>query len=109
MVGALTAVQSRLNGQLSTDIHNGIAAALISFGTGWIFVILACSFNRPDREGFKKYLARPAEPQIKTMGNPWWIGRWILRRYSKQRCTGYRSSYFHYLYRRRSDRIFNAG
>ena len=50
-VGALTAVQSRLNGQLSTDIHNGIAAALISFGTGWIFVILACIFNRPDREG----------------------------------------------------------
>ena len=45
IVGALTAVQSRLNGQLSTDIHNGIAAALISFGTGWIFVIAACLFN----------------------------------------------------------------
>ena len=51
VVGALTAVQSRLNGQLSTDIHNGIAAALISFGTGWIFVIAACLFNRPDRQG----------------------------------------------------------
>ena len=51
VVGALTAVQSRLNGQLSTDIHNGIAAALISFATGWIFVIAACLFNRPDRQG----------------------------------------------------------
>jgi len=54
VVGALTAIQSRLNGQLSTDIHNGIAAALISFGTGWIFVIAACLFNRPDREGLAK-------------------------------------------------------
>lgn len=53
VVGALTAVQSRLNGQLSTDIHNGIAAALISFGTGWIIVIVACLFNRPDREGLQ--------------------------------------------------------
>ena len=51
IVGALTAVQSRLNGQLSTDIHNGIAAALISFGTGWIFVIAFCLFNKPDRDG----------------------------------------------------------
>lgn len=51
VVGALTALQSRLNGQLSKDIHNGIAAALISFGTGWIFVIAICIFNRPDREG----------------------------------------------------------
>ena len=54
VVGALTAIQSRLNGQLSTDIHNGIAAALISFGTGWIFVIAACLFNRPDRDGLAK-------------------------------------------------------
>ena len=51
VVGALTSIQSRLNGQLSTDIHNGIAAALISFGTGWIFVIAACLFNPPDRQG----------------------------------------------------------
>ncbi len=53
VVGALTAVQSRLNGQLSTDIHNGIAAALISFATGWIVVIAFCLFNPPDRQGLK--------------------------------------------------------
>lgn len=50
-VGALTAIQSRLNGQLSTDIHNGIAAALISFATGGILVVVVCIFNRPDRQG----------------------------------------------------------
>jgi transporter family-2 protein len=67
VVGALTAVQSRLNGQLSTDIHNGIAAALISFGTGWIFVILACIFNRPDREGLRKIWQSLKARQLK----PW--------------------------------------
>lgn len=50
-VGTLTALQSRLNGQLSTDIHNGVGAALISFGSGWILLILICGFNRPDRNG----------------------------------------------------------
>jgi transporter family-2 protein len=67
VVGGLTAVQSRLNGQLSTDIHNGIAAALISFGTGWIFVILACIFNRPDREGLRKIWHSLKARQLK----PW--------------------------------------
>ena len=68
IVGALTAVQSRLNGQLSTDIHNGIAAALISFGTGWIFVIAFCVFNKPDRlglaniwSGLRKHTLKPWE------------------------------------------------
>jgi len=51
VVGALTAIQSRLNGQLSKDIHNGIAAALISFGTGWIVIIAICLVNKPDRVG----------------------------------------------------------
>ena len=68
IVGALTAIQSRLNGQLSTDIHNGIAAALISFGTGWIFVIAFCVFNKPDRlglvniwSGLRKHTLKPWE------------------------------------------------
>jgi len=51
VVGALTAIQSRLNGQLSTDIHNGIAAALISFGTGWVVIIVICLINKPDQVG----------------------------------------------------------
>ena len=51
VVGSLTSVQSRLNGQLSKDIHNGIAAALISFLTGWIFVTLVCLLWKPDRTG----------------------------------------------------------
>ena len=51
IIGSLTSVQSRLNGQLSKDIHNGIAAALISFLTGWLCVILVCLLWKPDRNG----------------------------------------------------------
>ena len=52
-VGALTAIQSRLNGQLSKDIHNGIAAALISFGTGWIVLIILCFGLKSERTGLR--------------------------------------------------------
>jgi len=50
-VGALTAVQSRLNGQLSKDIHNGIAAAIISFGTGWLVLFILCFGLKEERTG----------------------------------------------------------
>ena len=49
-VGALTAVQSRLNGQLSKDLHNGIAAALVSFGTGFIVLIFITLFMEKERK-----------------------------------------------------------
>ena len=51
VIGSLTSVQSRINGQLSKDIHNGIAAALISFLSGWLFVIIVCILWKPDRNG----------------------------------------------------------
>jgi bacterial/archaeal transporter family-2 protein len=42
LIGALTSIQARVNGQLSVEIHNGLAAALISFGTGWtcLFILI---------------------------------------------------------------------
>lgn len=51
IVGALTAVQSRVNGQLSKEIHNGIAAALISFGVGYVCLIVITIFSLKDRQG----------------------------------------------------------
>ena len=53
IVGALTTLQSRFNGQLSTDIHNGVAAAIISFISGWVILIGFCGFYKPDRDGLK--------------------------------------------------------
>ena len=66
VVGSLTSVQSRVNGQLSKDIHNGIAAALISFLSGWLFVTLVCILWKPDRNGliniWKAVRARRLKP-----------------------------------------------
>ena len=53
VVGALTALQSRLNGQLSKDIHNGIAAAVISFLSGWLVLWFLCFAFKEEREGLK--------------------------------------------------------
>ena len=50
-VGALTAVQSRLNGQLSKDIHNGIASAIISNGVGWTILFILCFGLKEERAG----------------------------------------------------------
>jgi transporter family-2 protein len=45
IAGGLVAVQSRINGELGTRLGNGIVAALISFGSGLIIlmIVLACS------------------------------------------------------------------
>lgn len=44
-VGALTALQSRINGELASVTQSGLQAAIVSFGTGWILlsVILLAS------------------------------------------------------------------
>ncbi|MFM1965522.1 MAG: hypothetical protein RL134_1247 [Actinomycetota bacterium] len=44
-VGGLTAMQSRINGELASVTQSGLQAALVSFGTGWILltVILIAS------------------------------------------------------------------
>lgn len=44
-VGALTALQSRVNGELASVTQSGLQAAIVSFGTGWVLltVILIAS------------------------------------------------------------------
>jgi transporter family-2 protein len=38
IVGSLTALQARINGQLSTELDNGLQAALVSFGSGLVLL-----------------------------------------------------------------------
>jgi transporter family-2 protein len=46
LIGVVVAIQSRINGQLSVDLNNGLAAALVSFLTGWALVsILVFGFK----------------------------------------------------------------
>lgn len=50
-VGALTAAQSRFNGELSRQIHNGIGAGLISNIVGSLVLIVIVLIFKKDRDG----------------------------------------------------------
>lgn len=51
--GAGVATQSRVNGQLGSLIHDGFAAAVISFGSGLIIILIALSFLPKGRRGIR--------------------------------------------------------
>ena len=51
VVGALTAVQSRMNGELSLRMNNGLEAAVYSFGSGFLVLILIALLSRKVRKG----------------------------------------------------------
>ncbi|MFM7211555.1 MAG: DMT family transporter, partial [Actinomycetota bacterium] len=57
VVGALTALQSRLNGELSAVTGNGIEAAVVSFSSGWILLTLLLVASRPVRKGVAQVIA----------------------------------------------------
>ena len=54
--GVLIVVQSRINGELSIHMGDSLEAALVSFGTGLIFVSLISLFRKDVREGFTDIL-----------------------------------------------------
>ena len=49
--GVLISLQTRANGELSHLMNNGLEAALISFGSGLIIILLITPFNSHIREG----------------------------------------------------------
>ena len=65
--GAGVATQSRVNGQLGAAIHDGFAAAVISFGSGLVIVLIALIFMRGGRQG----IARVATA-IRSGRMPFW-------------------------------------
>ncbi|WP_028476004.1 DMT family transporter [Nocardia sp. CNY236] len=52
-IGACTAVQARINGALGARLHDGIAAATISFGIGVVVLAVVFSFSAPLRDGVR--------------------------------------------------------
>ena len=50
--GVLIVIQSRINGELSDQMGDSLEAALVSFGTGLIFVSLISLFRKDVRSGF---------------------------------------------------------
>jgi transporter family-2 protein len=52
LIGVLTAVQARINGQLGVRIDDGFAAAVISFGSGLVVLVVLSAALPQGRRGF---------------------------------------------------------
>ncbi|MEN9687700.1 MAG: hypothetical protein RL381_712 [Actinomycetota bacterium] len=69
-LAALSAVmisfQARANGELSHRIGNGIEAALVSFGSGLIVLIIVAIFSKSIKEGIRNIRSAVAKKELKT-------------------------------------------
>ena len=68
LVGVLTAVQARINGQLGAGLDDGLLAAVISFGSGLILLIVLSAALPEGRRGTAALLAGMRGRTI-----PWWM------------------------------------
>ncbi len=67
LCGAAVALQSRINGQLGSDLHDGFAAALISFGSGLVIIAIVLVLSRSGRRGLVTVTGAIRRREI-----PWW-------------------------------------
>lgn len=68
LVGALTSVQGRANGQLGTDIHNALGAAIISNLIGWAILWALLITRESDRNGLVELVRAVRARELR-----WWI------------------------------------
>lgn len=68
MVGLLTALQARVNGQLGVRIGDGLVAAVISFGSGLVILVVLSAALPAGRRGFAALVSG-----IRSGGIPWWM------------------------------------
>ena len=64
LCGILVAIQSRVNGGLSAILGNGVEAALISFGSGFIILNLILATNSKVRTGLRGILLSIRSKQL---------------------------------------------
>lgn len=57
LIGVLTAVQARINGELGIRIGDGFAAAVVSFGSGLIVLVVLSAAIPQGRRGFAALIA----------------------------------------------------
>ncbi|WP_292831092.1 DMT family transporter [Microbacterium sp.] len=68
VVGILTALQARINGQLGLRLDDGFVAAVISFGSGLVAMIVLSAALPAGRRGFRSLVTGIRERTI-----PWWM------------------------------------
>ena len=62
--GVLIALQARANGELSHRLNNGLEAALVSFGSGLIIIVIISLFNPSIKEGIRNLRSAVKEKKI---------------------------------------------
>ena len=67
VVGALTAIQARVNGQLGSTMGNSLEAAVVSFGSGLLVLLVVVAFAPKVRQGLGKLPAALRNGTLK-----WW-------------------------------------
>jgi len=72
--GVLIVVQSRINGELSMLMDDSLEAALVSFGTGLIFVSLISLVRSDVRLGYRDIFKASKLKQLPS----WWLGAGVL-------------------------------
>ncbi len=66
--GAGIAGQSRINGQLATELGDGYIASMVSFGSGLILMFVILTISRPGRRGLGII-----GHKLRTRQIPWWL------------------------------------
>jgi transporter family-2 protein len=67
VVGVLTAVQSRINGELGRSLHDGYLGAVLSFGSGLVILLIALAVWPPARRGLSALFG-----SVRAGTTPWW-------------------------------------
>lgn len=68
LAGVLSAIQARMNGELSSVFGNGVQAAMWNFGSGWI-IVLALLLVMPGARAGIAQIARG----LRDRTIPWWL------------------------------------
>ncbi|WP_295828870.1 DMT family transporter, partial [uncultured Microbacterium sp.] len=68
LIGALTALQARINGTLGAEIGDGFVAAAVSFSSGLVILVVLSALIPGGRRGFGRLVAG-----IRTRSIPPWM------------------------------------
>jgi transporter family-2 protein len=62
--GVMIALQARANGELSHRLNNSLEAALVSFGSGLLIILVITTFNRQIKDGISNLRSAVARKEI---------------------------------------------